>query len=432
MNSLKKKLVKNSFAVYGLGASGRSTIKFLKKNKINFCKWDDSSKVRSIFKIKNNKKSFFKSLDKVDWIVVSPGINLSKSKFKKILKKNKKKIITDIDLFYIFNPTIKSIAVTGTNGKSTTCKIIEHIFKKNNIDVKLGGNIGKPVLSLRLKKNSVFILEASSFQLANSKFIKPNYAILLNITNDHLDWHITKKNYVNSKFSIFKNQNKNDFAFLNNGQFINIFYKINFKSKLNKVLNKNYYPINSKIENIYLKSKINQDNMNFVYQLSKKFKITKKSFILSANSFQGLEHRHELFFKKSNITFINDSKATSFEASKHALINNKNIFWIVGGQPKKGDKFNLKYFKKNIIKSFIIGKNAIYFRNKLKKQIKVKVSFKLKNALESIFKEIIKNHSKPGTVLLSPSSASYDQYKNFEKRGEEFKKLVKLYAHKYL
>ena len=219
---------------------------------------------------------------------------------------------------------------------------------------------------------------------------------------------------------------------MNNGQFINIFYKSNFKSKLNKVLNKNYYPINSKIENIYLKSKINQDNMNFVYQLSKKFKITKKSFILSANSFQGLEHRHELFFKKSNITFINDSKATSFEASKHALINNKNIFWIVGGQPKKGDKFNLKYFKKNIIKSFIIGKNAIYFRNKLKKQIKVKVSFKLKNALESIFKEIIKNHSKPGTVLLSPSSASYDQYKNFEKRGEEFKKLVKLYAHKYL
>ena len=172
--------------------------------------------------------------------------------------------------------------------------------------------------------------------------------------------------------------------------------------------------------------------MSFVYQLSKKFRITKNSFILSANSFQGLEHRHEIFFKKSNITFINDSKATSFEATKQALTNNKNIFWIVGGYPKKGDKFILKGLKKNIIKSFIIGKNTIYFKNKLKKQIKVKISLKLKNALKSIFKEINKNYYKFGTVLLSPSSASYDQYKNFEIRGEEFKKLVKIYAHKYL
>ena len=132
-----------------------------------------------------------------------------------ILEKNKEKIITDLDLFYLSNTFIRSIVVTGTNGKSTTCKILEHILKKNNFNTGIGGNIGNPILNSKIKRKSLMVIEASSFQLAYSKFIKPNYALLLNITKDHLDWHGSMKNYINSKFKIFRLQNKNDFALIN-------------------------------------------------------------------------------------------------------------------------------------------------------------------------------------------------------------------------
>ena len=149
-----------------------------------------------------------KTLKDVDYIILSPGVSLRKSKNKKSLIKYKNKIITDLDLFFLIKKFSKSIVVTGTNGKSTTCKILSHVLKKNNYRTVLGGNIGAPVLNLKINKKDTAIIEASSFQLSYSKFIYPNYAILLNITNDHLDWHENMKDYINSKFKIFANQNK--------------------------------------------------------------------------------------------------------------------------------------------------------------------------------------------------------------------------------
>ena len=107
---------------------------------------------------------------------------------------------------FLFKRNFKSIVVTGTNGKSTTSKIIAHILKKNNFKVFLVGNIGSPILNINIKKNCFLVIEASSFQLSHSKFILPDYAMILNITNDHIDWHGSMKNYKNSKFKIFKNQ----------------------------------------------------------------------------------------------------------------------------------------------------------------------------------------------------------------------------------
>ena len=207
INIQKNFLDKKSFAIYGLGATGKSVLRFLNRKRIKKLFYYDDQLSIKFFKGLNNKKTFEKSLDNVDYIVISPGININKSKLKKKLLKNKNKIITDLDIFYIINSKIKSIVVTGSNGKSTTCKIIEHLFNKHNINIKLGGNIGKPILDLKFKKNSLAVIEASSFQLEYSKFIKPNYAIILNITKDHLDWHKTMKKYVNSKFKIFSNQN---------------------------------------------------------------------------------------------------------------------------------------------------------------------------------------------------------------------------------
>ena len=192
-------LKKFSFLVYGLGSTGHSVIKYFKNRRIhNFYVWDDNVKLRKKFGSKNvvNLKNILKE---VDYIVLSPGISLKKTKYKKNLIKFKEKIITDIDLLYLSNSNFKSIVVTGSNGKSTTCKIIAHLLKKNKFNVELGGNIGTPVLNMKIKKNIFLVIEASSFQLSHSKFIHPNYAILLNITNDHLDWHGSTQEYVKSK-----------------------------------------------------------------------------------------------------------------------------------------------------------------------------------------------------------------------------------------
>ena len=417
----------NSFAVYGLGATGRSVVNFLNKNKVSsFFIWDDDKGVRNAYGInkKYNEKYFSKILDETDWIILSPGINIERSRLKKKLKKNRHKIITDLDIFYITNINIKSIVVTGSNGKSTTCKIIESVLKEKNTKVKLGGNIGKPILDLAVIKNSIIIIEASSFQLEYSQFVRPSYAIILNVTNDHLDWHVTMKNYMTSKFKIFLNQQKNDFAFLNNKKLINYYKKNNFKGKLIFVSEKKYKSVKKKIKNIYLKSKINDENMSFVYQLAKKLNINDKSFIKSVNFFKGLEHRHEIFLKKKGIKFINDSKATSFEATKHALMSNKNIYWILGGLPKKKDYFYLKNFKKIIIKAYIIGKNSSFFKKQIQKYIPYTISRNMMSAINSIYEDIKMSKDTEKTILLSPAAASFDQFKNFENRGIYFKNLI--------
>ena len=262
-----------NFCIYGLGSTGLSVINYFKRKKFtDYRVWDDDHLPRALygFKFSNKKeeKLFSQYLDSTKHIIISPGISLKKAKLGKKLIENKAKIITDLDLFYLFNPKIKTIVVTGSNGKSTTCKILEHVLKKNNMNVRLGGNIGKPILDLDLKNEPIVVIEASSFQLAYSKFIKPNYAAILNITKDHLDLHCSTKKYVNSKFKIFSNQQKNNFAFLNKNSLIKKFNKNKYESKLRFVNLKKYQKIKKRIKNDYLNSETNINNMTFVYSLS--------------------------------------------------------------------------------------------------------------------------------------------------------------------
>ena len=420
------KLKEHSFLVYGLGITGSSVINFFKKKKIsNFKVYDDKHK--NLFK-SYRTKNLNKSLKQVDYIVLSPGISLNKNKK---LQKYKKKIITDLDLFYLDREKFKSIVVTGTNGKSTTCKLLDHVLKKNKFKCLLGGNIGRPLLSLNKVSNSFVIIEASSFQLSHSKFICPDFALFLNFTNDHIDWHGSTNEYLNAKLKIFKNQNKKQYAFTNKNLKI-AFKKKNFKSKLIIPKIRDYKKIKYKIKNSYLASNINDENVSFVFELSKLINISQKSFVKSIQSFKGLEHRFEIFMKKKNVTFINDSKATTFESAITAISGLKNIFWILGGLPKKGDKINLFNYKKNIIKCYLIGKNINFF----KKQIEGKVSFSISKTLESAINQIVKDYKfykkKKCLILLSPAAASFDQFKNFEIRGNKFKKLCKKYARKFI
>ena len=415
-----------SFLVYGLGSTGISVINFFKKNRIKkFKVWDDHKK--NLFK-NYRSNNLNKTLKQVNYIVLSPGISLVKNKK---LNKFKKKIITDIDLFYLSNHEFKSVVVTGTNGKSTTCKLLAHLLKKNKFKFSLGGNIGTPILDIKNSKNYYVVIEASSFQLSHSKFICPDYAFFLNLTNDHLDWHGSKQNYLNSKFKIFHHQTSKHFAIINKN-FKKIFKRKKFLSRLVFPENSNYEKIKKNIKNDYLISNINNENMKFIYSFSKLLKISEKSFLKSMKTFKGLPHRFEVFLKKNNITFINDSKATSFRATQRALSSLKNIYWILGGLPKKNDRILLSGLKNNIIKCYLIGRHISFFKKQINGKIDFSITKDLNNSLIEIIKDIKIYKNKDRSIILSPAAASFDQFPNFEKRGEEFKRLSKAYVRKFI
>ena len=169
----------------------------------------------------------------------------------------------------------------------------------------------------------------------------------------------------------------------------------------------------------------NLKNIHFVYQICKKFQITDKQIFRSLNSYKGLKFRKEIIYSRKDLSIINDSKSTSFSSTIGLLSSYKNIYWIVGGMFKKGDKFIIdrKYYKN--ITAYIVGKNKDFFVRQFKNKIKYKYFTNLKNAISKIKVEI-KNDKKNKTILFSPSAASFDQYKNFEQRGEYFNKLARI------
>ena len=174
------------------------------------------------------------------------------------------------------------------------------------------------ILELKNLTNSYVIIEASSFQLAHSQFIKPNYAFFLNFTNDHLDWHGNMNHYLKSKLKIFNLQSLNNYAIINR-KLGRIFKKKNFSSKLIFPLKKEYIKMKYKIKNKYLTSEINDENMSFIFTFTRLIKIKEKNFIKTMKSFKSLPHRFEIFLKKKDVLFINDSKATTFRATQSAL-----------------------------------------------------------------------------------------------------------------
>ena len=249
------------------------------------------------------------------------------------------------------NKDASVISITGTNGKSTTCKIIEKILKTAKRKVITVGNIGKPILSIKKVKNFFFIIEASSYQLEYSKSFRSNHAAILNISPDHLERHKNIQNYTKIKSKIFFAQNKSDYAYINSSNKYLKLIKNNLKKNKVKskiiLINKSICKfILKKLKNSYFKSKGNIENLAFAYCIAKNLKISETEIIKAINNFRGLEHRQETIFVNKKITCINDSKATSFDACLQSLSNYNSIYWIVGGLPKYKDNFIFKNLKK--------------------------------------------------------------------------------------
>ena len=425
---------KKKFLVFGLGVSGYTTLSQLKKNDANIECWDDNKKLREKFKKKYRvNKNWFKS--SYDFIVISPGINIYTHPKKLFFQKNTNRIITDLDLFCSSIKDQKVIMITGTNGKSTMSKLIYDLLKNSKKRVYIGGNYGTPVLDLPYKeKSAIFVLELSSYQLDYSSCLPSSVSILLNVSPDHIERHGSLNKYISAKLRIFKGLTKRGVGFLDlsdekKSKVFKVLKSEKYDLRNIKLIKKNInYNLNDNLISPVLKGLHFKNCLYIALQIANLFKISKNTYLKTIKNFKGLPHRQEIIKIKNNLTFINDSKATNFSSTKVALNNYNNIHWIVGGLPKAKDKIMIRKFKKSILRAYIIGRNVKFFLKQIKNTVKYNISYSLEKAFLSALSETKNYPNLKQVILLSPSAASFDQYKNFEHRGNTFKQLVKKYS----
>ena len=418
--------------ILGLGLSGLAAARVLLNSKANIFVFDDKKEKPSIIKKSNWINYNYWPWESIKTLVVSPGIpinNKEKHNAIKLAIDNKVKIINDIDLFVEIYPKAKIIGITGTNGKSTTAALLFHILKFNKIKSVICGNFGIPACSINDPgENGVIILELSSYQLDGAKSLSLDIATIINITPDHLDYHETFDRYVSSKLKIINFLKKNG---------IFIYDKSN--KLLNKIIDANKYnslkfsSVNEKEakdfinDNNYLKGTHNAINASIAISIAKKLNINDNKIELAIKRFEGLSHRMEPLYISSNFKIINDSKSTNGESTAAALKSFSNIFWIVGGKPKNDGIGQAKNFLDRVVEVFLIGKSTKYFSKEILKfneNIPINECITLEKATILAIKKSKMSKLKNYVILLSPSAASFDQFKSFEDRGNQFKKII--------
>tara|TARA_B100000674_G_scaffold110787_1_gene82021 strand:- start:204 stop:1529 length:1326 start_codon:yes stop_codon:yes gene_type:complete len=436
-----------SISIIGAGESGIGAAILAKKNSYDVFVSDNNIIKTNYRKVLIENRIDFEegghSFEKIlnsNLIIKSPGIPNESELIKKINKFDLN-LISEIDFAYRFTKA-KIIAITGTNGKTTTSLITYKILKDAGLNVCVAGNIGNSFSHAISKKDyDVVVLEVSSFQLDNIVEFSPYISILLNITPDHLDrYNNDFENYLKSKLNITLNQTTNDFLIYNNDD--TSFSDLQTQAKkipisiANKTFDEGGYYKNNKIninlnnkamtiEKLALNGTHNIFNSMAAAMAARVFEVSDDVIRKSLIDFENIEHRLEYVITVHGIDFINDSKATNVNAAWYALESmNKSFVWILGGVDKGNDYTELiKVAKEKKIKAIIcLGPN-----NK-----KIKASFK--NVVDLIedakdMSEAVKKSyniaSSGDAVLLSPACASFDLFENYEHRGSEFKKMVR-------
>jgi len=371
-------------------------------------------------------------------VIVSPGIPLNTPIIKK-LQANGNELISEIEFgFRIKHPATKIIAVTGSNGKSTTVSLIYHILNELNIKVALAGNIGIAFTSLPIEKYvyDYVVLELSSFQLDLVRSFRPDIAVLLNITPDHLNRYDSFEDYSLAKFNIFKQQNNDDTAIIFDtdrqiNSFINLIpskiKRFSLKEKSDVAVNKSILStsrLTIDINKTSLKGEHNILNIMASMLVLETLSIpldnemVEKAFV----SFKGLAHRLEFVADINGVTFVNDSKATNTDSVKYALSAFKQKVRIIMGGSDKGENYGvlLEYLNIYAKKLYLIGET----KDKMMEQFTDFVSKESFASLEDAVKTAFEESKENDIILLSPACASYDSYKNYEQRGDSFKKIV--------
>ncbi len=439
--------------ILGTGLSGMGSLKLANKMGINVF-ISDSKKISS-----ETKKHFYKNdiefeenghnnnkLTESKEVIISPGISFRNLK-KLYPEINKKKFISEIEFASRYTDAY-IIAVTGSNGKTTTANLIYHILKSNGLNVGLAGNVGISFASSVCDYSyDYYIIEISSFQLDHIVDFKPDISIITNISPDHLDrYNQNFESYVESKFRIIQNQTANDLFIYNNNcdATTNILNKINIQpncisisidknkenkkqiflneQKINSSINKEKFMIS--INSIPLKGIHNLQNSMAAISVAQVLKISNEKIKESLKTFKNIPHRLEHFLTIQKVKYINDSKATNINAAFYALDSFKEpIVWIVGGIDKGNNYQDLIPKVKNNVKAIIcLGKDNNKIIDTFSKHTDLIVSTDdISEAVNSAYKI-----SKPGdVVLLSPACASFDLFKNYEDRGNQFKDQVR-------
>ena len=393
------------------------------------------------FEEKNHTES--KIFD-ADVVMKSPGIP-DKVSIVEALKQKGIKVISEIEFASKYTKGI-IVGITGSNGKTTTTMLVNHILKKENLNVGMGGNIGESFAQQVAENNfNIHVLELSSFQLDGIENFAPHIAIITNISPDHLDRYDYKyENYINSKFRITKNQTENDFLIYDydDEEISNWLKKNKVKATLlpfsiEKELEKgvflkdNNIVIKYKTENIImskttlaLKGKHNTKNAMAAAMAASLLKVRKDAIRESLEDFEGAEHRLETVLKINGVQYINDSKATNVNATFYALDSVKTpTVWIVGGVDKGNDYLDLMPLVREKVKAIIcLGVD----NRKIMQTFSNVVDLIVETAgAEEAVKVAYKIAEKGDSVLLSPACASFDLFDNYEDRGNQFKQAVR-------
>lgn len=432
--------------ILGFGLTGYSVAKYAlrKKHKVFISDSNFSSEYYEKLKKEGEFEVEFgghtQKLFESDIIVKSPGISWD-IPILKIAKKKGVKILSEIGFILERINPYKIIAITGTNGKTTTTTLVGEIIKKSYRNTFICGNIGKPLTEIadRVNSKSILVLEVSSYQLEDTPDFHPQISSILNITPDHLEHHKTFANYVQAKAQIFKNQTLQDYCILNyDNETTRAFSKkcpanVVFFSRKTKIKNGVYYQNEvfcSTIEDKSFKMKVdikipglhNIENILAAIAISTIAGVDTDIIKSVIENFKGVEHRLEFVREINGVKYINDSKSTNVDSTKVALESfDKNIWLILGGRDK-GSPYTplIDPIKKKVKGILLIGEAASKIAEELKDTTKLYHCGDLKNAVGFAAKNAIKGD----VVLLSPACASFDQFKNFEHRGKFFKQLV--------
>ncbi len=433
-----------SVALFGLGGSGLATARALIAGGAHVAAWDDGEASRA-------KAGFALSdLTQADWsgfaaLILSPGVPLTHPKphwTAELAKAAGVEVIGDIELFARERaarvPLAPLIAITGTNGKSTTTALIAHILRAAGRDVQLGGNIGVPVLELEPPApDRIHVLECSTFQIDLAPSLKPSVGLLINLTPDHLDRHGTMENYAAIKERLVAASHV-AIVGLDDGYCRDIAARLAkpigvsaarldqaevFVDAHRLYVRGEAAPLIDLRQAPALRGAHNGQNAAFAFAAARAVGVDVATIASALASFPGLAHRMEQVAKIGRVLFVNDSKATNADAAEKALLSFNDIFWIAGGKAKEGGIEPLRPLFDRVAKAYLIGAASHAFVQTLQ-GVAHEICGTLDNAVAAAARDAAASGAPEPVVLLSPACASYDQFTNFEVRGDAFRLAV--------
>ena len=441
-------------AVFGLARSGLSAVRALKAGRAEVFAWDDKESYRAAAREAGAKIVPWSEWpwDHLSALVLSPGVPLTHPRPHEVVERAREwdvEVIGDIEIFARSMPAAPVIAITGTNGKSTTTALIGHILKEAGFDAQIGGNIGQPVLDLApASARTIYVIEISSYQIDLSPGFAPDVSLLTNITPDHIDRHGSLEGYAAVKKRLLHQTKKTGLNVVGVDDMLcaAIFTQLSANGgppcvavSVGKVLGRGIFVLDgllydagsdraAKVMDLnaatHLPGSHNWQNAALAYAAVKPYVKDARVLTEAIASFPGLAHRIEEVGRIGKVRFINDSKATNADAAERALVCFDDIYWIIGGRPKAGGIASLEPHFSRVRKAYLIGEASDAFAATLNGKVEYRDCGTLAAAVAAAAADAGQSEATAPVVLLSPACASFDQFTDFEQRGDAFRAAV--------